>query len=322
MLIAILDKDIRSKVQRKGQQGRCPKCGSEVIAKCGSIKIWHWAHKAKNDCAWYSAESEWHREWKSLFPPSKIEVFINQNRADAIDATGRVWEFQNSYLNGEEIKEREQAYENLLWIWHIKGQQKLITFDKYESNTCYEVNWYKIRDYRRYEEGVKKFDVYWKADEFCEKMKDYGWKVNIHTVHFIDFRDSTKYRAEQIYSEYKQPTSKRTLWFQRSHAFSDNPQRPTWFPERIDGLACRFWWQNSRSIQQCKKAMILDLGNNLFFAISNIYKDNISTFNDPEYGIRVQEDASFAEGWLFEIQKRELIRYFEQPFEPKQLSLL
>jgi hypothetical protein len=49
---------------------------------------------------------------------------------------------------------------------------------------------------------------------------------------------------------------------------------------------------------------------------------NISTFNDPEYGIRVQEDASFAEGWLFEIQKMELIRYFEQPFEPKQLSLL
>lgn len=68
--------------------------------------------------------------------------------------------------------------------------------------------------------------------------------------------------------------------------------------------------------------MILDLGNNVFFAVSKIYKDNISTFTDPEYGVRVQEDASFAEGLLFETQKKKLIRDFENPFEPQQLSLL
>ncbi|MEH2027824.1 competence protein CoiA family protein [Nostoc sp.] len=158
MLIAITENHIRSKVKRKGQLGKCPKCGNEVIAKCGSVQIWHWAHKAKYDCAWYSGESEWHREWKALFYPSQIEVYINQNRADAIDSTGRVWEFQNSYLKGEEIKDREQAYDNLLWIWHLKGQQKLITFDKYLSNNCYEVKWYKLRDHRRYDEGSTKFD--------------------------------------------------------------------------------------------------------------------------------------------------------------------
>ncbi|MEH2073582.1 MAG: competence protein CoiA family protein [Nostoc sp.] len=322
MLIAITENHIRSKVEKKGQLGKCPKCGNEVIAKCGSVKMWHWAHKAKYDCAWYSAESEWHREWKSLFPASRIEVYINQNRADAIDSTGRVWEFQNSYLKGEEIQEREQAYNNLLWIWHLKGQQKLITFDRYESNNCYEVQWYKIRDSRRYDEGSKKFDSYREADNFCETMKHYGWRVNIHTGQFIDFRDSKKHGVEEVYYEYKQPRWKRVTWYQKIHAFSDNPQIPVWFPESVEGLACRFWWQNSRSMQQCKKRMILDLGNNVFFAVSKIYKDNISTFTDPEYGVRIQEDASFSEGVLFEIKKKELVRCFENPFEPQQLSLL
>ncbi|MEH2027825.1 hypothetical protein [Nostoc sp.] len=68
--------------------------------------------------------------------------------------------------------------------------------------------------------------------------------------------------------------------------------------------------------------MILDLGDNIFFAVCNIYKDNISTFTNPEYGIRVQENASFVEGFLFESKKKELIRRFENPCKPKQLSLL
>ena len=29
----------------KGAKGICPSCGSELIAKCGEVKINHWAHK-------------------------------------------------------------------------------------------------------------------------------------------------------------------------------------------------------------------------------------------------------------------------------------
>jgi competence CoiA-like predicted nuclease len=321
MLIAITENNSRSKVQRKGQRGHCPKCGSEVIAKCGQVNTWHWAHKVKQDCDWYSSESEWHREWKSLFPSNKVEVYMNRNRADAIDATGCVWEFQNSYLGGEEIDEREQVYENLLWIWNVKGQQKLITFDKYIQDISYEVNWYNLRYEMIYDEGSKKFTSYWEANDFSDKMKSYGWKVNIQSLHFINFQNSARYQAEDVYAEYKQ-NNRKSLWLYKIHALSSEPQKPKWLPDLIDGLACRFWWQHSRSIQQCKKPVILDLNNNLFFAISNVSTQNISTFTDREYGIRVQENVSFAEGYLFELSRKKLIYAFEEPSKPEQLSFL
>jgi len=30
--------------------GVCPCCGTEMIAKCGNRKVWHWAHKTKQTC--------------------------------------------------------------------------------------------------------------------------------------------------------------------------------------------------------------------------------------------------------------------------------
>ncbi len=48
--------------------GQCPTCGSELIAKCGERKVWHWAHKAIRHCdRWWESETEWHRAWKDKF---------------------------------------------------------------------------------------------------------------------------------------------------------------------------------------------------------------------------------------------------------------
>jgi len=33
----------------KGAKGVCPCCGSELVAKCGEIKVHHWSHKKKCD---------------------------------------------------------------------------------------------------------------------------------------------------------------------------------------------------------------------------------------------------------------------------------
>ena len=225
------------------------------------------------------------------------------------------------YLGGEEIDEREQVYENLLWIWNVKGQQKLVTFYKHSQDISYEVNWYKIRDGRIWDKGSKKFTSPWKADDFSEKMKSYGWRVNIQSLHFIDFHNSARYQAQDVYAEYKQ-NNKKSLWLYKIHALSSDFQKPKWLPDSIDGLACRFWWQHSRSIQQCKKSVILDLNNNLFFAISHTSTENISTFTDCKYGIRVQENVSFVEGYLFELSRKKLIDAFEDPGKPEQLSLL
>ena len=39
--------------------GTCECCKSEVLAKCGTINIWHFAHRTLKDYDnWYESESE------------------------------------------------------------------------------------------------------------------------------------------------------------------------------------------------------------------------------------------------------------------------
>jgi hypothetical protein len=40
-----------------------------MIAKCGQIRVWHWAHRAIRTCdPWWEPETKWHRDWKNQFP--------------------------------------------------------------------------------------------------------------------------------------------------------------------------------------------------------------------------------------------------------------
>ena len=39
----------RSEAQ-PGLTGLCQACDHPTVAKCGEIKIWHWAHKGKRKC--------------------------------------------------------------------------------------------------------------------------------------------------------------------------------------------------------------------------------------------------------------------------------
>ena len=55
--------------------GICQCCESDLIAKCGTQKIWHWAHKGKRNCDhWWENETQWHRDWKDNFPKEWQEV--------------------------------------------------------------------------------------------------------------------------------------------------------------------------------------------------------------------------------------------------------
>ena len=50
---------IKSEAQKSGN-GTCPSCGAELIARCGNVKISHWAHKGKRMCdIWWENETEW-----------------------------------------------------------------------------------------------------------------------------------------------------------------------------------------------------------------------------------------------------------------------
>jgi len=102
--------------------GQCPACGKVMIAKCGEVKIWHWAHKGHRTCdTWWENETEWHRAWKGQFPESWQEIIHKADNgekhiADVKTDQGWVIEFQHSYIKPEERQSRDSFYEKLVWV--------------------------------------------------------------------------------------------------------------------------------------------------------------------------------------------------------------
>lgn len=121
---------------------KCSYCNEELIPKCGSIKIWHWAHKRGNECdKWREPETEWHLEWKNQFPGNCQEVIIEKQGvkhiADIKTNDGKVIELQNSNISSENIAERERFYGNMIWIINgntigknifVKNKERYATF--------------------------------------------------------------------------------------------------------------------------------------------------------------------------------------------------
>lgn len=98
-------------------RGQCPGCLAAVIPKCGEIKRWHFAHVASAECdPWHEGETEWHLEWKSLFPKANVEVKVGSHRAD-VHLDRFVIEFQHSPISPEQIRERQIAYKRVLWVF-------------------------------------------------------------------------------------------------------------------------------------------------------------------------------------------------------------
>lgn len=101
----------------KGRQGICPTCGEELIARCGSIRVWHWGHTARLECdPWQERESDWHRLWKECVPIERAEVCYGEHRADILAADDCVVELQHSRISAAEIRAREAFYGRMIWL--------------------------------------------------------------------------------------------------------------------------------------------------------------------------------------------------------------
>lgn len=95
----------------------CPLCNQEVIAKCGSIKIWHWSHKSKINCdSFGECETKWHLNWKNEFPIEQQEFIMGRHKADIRTSSRFIIELQNSPISSEEIKDREDYYKRMVWL--------------------------------------------------------------------------------------------------------------------------------------------------------------------------------------------------------------
>lgn len=112
-------------------RGICPQCREQVIPKCGDLVTWHFAHRAGEDCdRWSEPETEWHRSWKQLVPPSQREVVIGNHRADIVvprKVGGTlVMELQHSSISPETIAERESFYRRpdlnrwMVWLFDVR----------------------------------------------------------------------------------------------------------------------------------------------------------------------------------------------------------
>jgi competence protein CoiA len=127
MLYAILDGAKTTASPHK--TGACPGCRGSVIAKCGEIKCWHWAHAVSECDPWHEGETQWHLDWKKLFPKQSVEIILGEHRADVL-LNETVIEFQNSPITPAEINERELFYGRMIWVfnaqrWHIKLRRNL-----------------------------------------------------------------------------------------------------------------------------------------------------------------------------------------------------
>src|SRR5215813_10548235 len=106
-----------------GGRAKCRRCDGEVIAKCGTHRVAHWAHRGMRDCdTWAEKETEWHRAWKNKFP-AECQEFIQydgqsgeKHIADVRTAHGLVIEFQHSHLDPLERAARERFYRNMVWV--------------------------------------------------------------------------------------------------------------------------------------------------------------------------------------------------------------
>ncbi|EHQ29718.1 competence protein CoiA [Mucilaginibacter paludis] len=114
-----------------GLQGSCPACGNAVIARCGKVKVHHWAHQHLPDCdIWSEPETPWHRAWKARFPEAWQEVPFTDpetgeiHRADVHTPGGVTLEFQHSPISVTELGSRNAFYKKLVWIVDAQRFQK------------------------------------------------------------------------------------------------------------------------------------------------------------------------------------------------------
>lgn len=110
------------KLAEPGLTGVCHSCNAVMVPKCGTEKIWHWAHKSKKICDhWWETETKWHRNWKNLYPDSWQEIYHKDEEgtfhiADIGRPDGFFIEFQYSSISELEVRSRNKFYSNLIWV--------------------------------------------------------------------------------------------------------------------------------------------------------------------------------------------------------------
>lgn len=120
-----------------GLSGHCPVCEREMIAKCGDIRVHHWAHRGRRICDhWWEPETEWHRNWKNKFDIGWHENIRyaeggEKHIADIRTPHELVIEFQHSAIHADERAAREAFYGNMVWV--VDGNRLKRDFPRFDE---------------------------------------------------------------------------------------------------------------------------------------------------------------------------------------------
>lgn len=107
----------------KGLSGYCIGCGGEVRAHCGEIYAWHWHHVNGLDCdSWGHPMTKWHFDWQRKFAINEMwrTKEGESHRADVVTNFGFILEFQNSSISPEQIRDRENFWGNMAWVFNAE----------------------------------------------------------------------------------------------------------------------------------------------------------------------------------------------------------
>ena len=97
--------------------------GHLLVGRKGNIMIHHYAHKKNEEATEHCTKKkgEWHNWQQNRILKDYIEVHIQKNGkrhlADARNKEGLVIEFQQSVISQDIIREREQFYDNMIWVF-------------------------------------------------------------------------------------------------------------------------------------------------------------------------------------------------------------
>lgn len=176
----------------KKLRGECPFCGSEVVAKCGNVRIHHWAHKSNKHCDhWWETEKEWHRNWKNLFPSDWQEIGRRDengelHKADVLTPHGLALEFQHSAIPREEVEIRTRFHKNICWV--VDGLRLKTTLKQFKT---------ALEDGHRLKSGnIPVHKVYFWDFKFIEKWSHLGAPV------VLDFGGDDLWTVANCYEDF------------------------------------------------------------------------------------------------------------------------
>ena len=133
---------------KPNQRALCPLCHTDMIAKCGTERVHHWAHRSLSECdTWMETESRWHEWWKKCFDADQVDRVVHRGDAkrfaDVRHENGTVLKLQQSPLKEGDFQLREEffGYENLIWIVDAKAKDWRFDYEPIAGSNRVRFTW-------------------------------------------------------------------------------------------------------------------------------------------------------------------------------------